>query len=93
MSRPDYYLKNVNKLVPTMESFEFFKALIKSCKWNLSLRSNLRMVLGSGVEGDEIASAPSELRFARNDRGRSVKRGYAKLSFCIILGRHNLPST
>jgi len=78
LSRPDYYLKNVNKLVPTMESFEFFKALIKSCKWNLSLRSNLRMVLGSGVEGDEIASAPSELRndmllrFARNDRGLGV---------------------
>jgi len=38
-------------------------------------------VIGSGVKnGDEIASAPSELRndmllrFARNDRGRSVKR-------------------
>ena len=34
-----------------MRALSFSKLSGKSCKWNLSLRSNLRMFRGSGVEG------------------------------------------
>ena len=53
-----------------MRALNFSKLSEKGCKWNLSLRSNLRMVLGSWFGGRRGMRL---LRFARNDRGRSVK--------------------